>query len=338
MKALKLIELGKAQVTDDPIAGRAGDDAMTVRVEACGVCGTDRRIFGHGSARVSYPRVLGHEIAGTVATPPASRPELAGARVVLAPPAIACGTCPPCLAGRANLCKFRNAYGYELDGGLAEEMVIPSGLAARLSAVPVPDSVPSWLATLAEPVSCCLNGQERLGDISGGWVVIYGAGFIGRTHALLARLAGARTVLVDPDAERLAAVEADATVHNADGPAASRAAAIVGDDLAAIVIACSDPSVHEDAAELASPGCKVLLFAGSASAATSWPANLVHYSELQLIGSFAALPAHVEQAVGLLGGPLAALARDVQRLSLDEVPDLLAGRLRLARPKVVVEI
>lgn len=337
MKALCLSDVRTAEVRDlpEPAAGSA-DGALVADVDACGVCGTDRRIWGHGSPRVQYPRVLGHEIVATVRSAPDS--SLVGRRAVLAPPALPCGECVYCLRGDANLCVNRIAFGYELDGGLAQRVVVPPSAAARVSAVPVPESMPSWLAALAEPVSCCLNGQERLGEISDGWVVVYGAGIIGRTHALLAKHAGAKVAVVDPDQSRLGDIGVDAAVCNADEPAAKRLTDIVGDDLAAVVVAASAPSVHDDAAAFVTPRTKVLLFAGSSDPAKGWSVNLIHYKELEVVGSFAALPRHVEQAVELLGGPLAPLAEDVQCIALDEVPAFLNGELAVDRPKVVVEL
>ncbi len=338
MKAIRLIAPSQVEVADvaNPVPSQ-GD--LLIDVEACGICGTDMRIFGHGSPRVQYPRTLGHEIVGTVRSAGSTQIHLVGRRIVLAPPAISCGGCEPCRTGRANLCRNRYAYGYELDGGFAEQLVVPEILAAHVEPAIVPDGVPSWLAALAEPISCVLNGQERLGDVKDGWVVILGAGFIGRAHNAISRLKGARTVVVDPEPARLAGIDADATVEGGGGEAvAERLKELVGDDLAAIVVANSSPKGNDLAMDVAIEQTRILLFAGCSDPQKGWPVNLVHYKELQLIGSFAALPRHVQEAVELLGGPLRSLGDDVLRIGLDEVPSILTGDRLHASAKVVAEL
>lgn len=339
MNALELRAPGVVKLNSGRETTSFGEGELIVDVDACGICGTDLRIYRHGSPRVTYPRILGHEIVGTVRSAPGVRSDLVGKRVVLAPPAIPCGACEPCRLGRLNLCRSRTAFGYELDGGFAGHVRVPPKLVERLQPIVVPDEVPSWVATLAEPISCCLNGHERLGATPSSWVVVLGAGFIGRVHNLLARLDGAKTVVVDPEPGRLADVEADARVQGSDGQeVADQIRAIVGDNLAAIVIANSAPATHELAMEVAIERTRVLLFAGCSDPQKGWRVNVVHYKEMELFGSFAALPHHVARAVELLGGPLVNLASGVERITLDEVPSFFEGRRQPTQPKVVVEL
>jgi L-iditol 2-dehydrogenase len=226
-----------------------------------------------------------------------------------------------------------------LDGGFAEQLLVPAALARHVEPAIVPENVPSWLAALAEPVSCVLNGQERLGDVKDGWVVILGAGFIGRAHNAISRLKGARTVVVDPEPARLAGIDADAVVEGGGGDdVASQLKSLVGDDLAAIVVANSSPQGNDLAMDVAIEQTRILLFAGCSDPEKGWPVNLIHYKELELIGSFAALPRHVQEAVELLGGSLNSLGEDVLRIDLEDVPSILRGDRLHTSPKVVVEL
>jgi threonine dehydrogenase-like Zn-dependent dehydrogenase len=97
---------------------RLSDDAVTVRVSAAGLCGTDYRIWT-GDRPVAYPRVMGHEFVGRVAARGAAVTTLAvGSRVVVEPN-YSCGRCPLCREGNRNLCFARTAIGIDVDGGFA---------------------------------------------------------------------------------------------------------------------------------------------------------------------------------------------------------------------------
>lgn len=339
MEVLELTGPGAATIALRPDTMGSDEGELVVGVAACGICGTDLRIYRHGSTRLRYPRVLGHEIVGTVSAAPRSHRHLVGRVVVLAPPAIPCGVCGPCRRGWVNLCRSRTTFGYELDGGFASEVRVPASLVQYFEPVVVPHNVAPWFAALAEPIACCLNGSERLGATRDGWVVILGAGLIGRIHNLLARVDGAKTVVVDPDPARLEGMEADATLIGGDGDDVARhVGGVVGDDLAAIVVATSSPAAHDLAMKVGAERTRVLLFAGCSDTEKGWRVNVVHYKELCVVGSFAALPRHVAQALELLQGPLRALSDDVERIGLREVPAVLDGKRVSARPKVVVEI
>lgn len=336
MRALELTAPGTVQLVTNRSSPESASGDLIADVEACGVCGTDLRIYRHGSPRISYPRVLGHEIVATVREAPDSNSGLIGRRVVLAPPAIPCGVCVQCRRGQVNLCRSRMAFGYELDGGFAEEVRVPAAQLEHLQPAIVPKQMPAWLAALAEPVSCCLNGHERLGPTNEGWVVVLGAGFIGRVHNQLARLDGARTAIVDPDALRLESIDADAKIAGeSEVELADRLRVVVGDNLSAIVIANSSPATHDLAMEIAVEHTKVLFFAGCSDPTKGWRVNVVHYKELELIGSFAALPRHVEAAINLLAGPLSTLGNGVERVLIEELPSLFDGTRSLAQPKSV---
>src|SRR3989442_6361995 len=97
---------------------------VIVRVVAAGLCGTDYSIWT-GDRPVDYPRVMGHELVGSVeavaADVTAVRP---GGRVVVEPN-YGCGRCPLCLEGNRNLCLSRRAVGIDVDGGFAELVRLP---------------------------------------------------------------------------------------------------------------------------------------------------------------------------------------------------------------------
>lgn len=112
-------------------------DEVLVRVGACGVCGTDLKISSGALPGIDPPRIMGHEIAGTV--------ERVGSEVRVLRPGqrvtcyfyISCGRCPNCRAGRGTICtEFQGRLGFERDGGFAEYVAVPAQ-----NCIPIPDSL-----------------------------------------------------------------------------------------------------------------------------------------------------------------------------------------------------
>lgn len=183
----------------DPEPDPARDEAL-VRVERVGICGSDMHAFLGHDARRPAPLVLGHEAAGTVVGGPDD-----GRRVTVNP-LVACGTCPRCTEGRANLCPAREIVSMmPRPGAFAQYIAIP-----RANLVTVPDDVALAKAALAEPIACGWHAVRlaertlhgRLGDTD---ALVIGGGAIGVGAALALAAAGARSVvLTEPSAARRA--------------------------------------------------------------------------------------------------------------------------------------
>src|SRR5690349_24989308 len=117
MLAARLHAPGRMSVEDMP-RPVPGPHDLLVRVEACGIRGSDRHMF-RGEYPTARPVILGHEFCGIVEETGAEVTRLvAGARIT-ADPNIACGHCPACRAGRVNLCANLEAIGVTRDGGFA---------------------------------------------------------------------------------------------------------------------------------------------------------------------------------------------------------------------------
>lgn len=197
-------------------------DELLVRVEACGICGSDRHMF-LGEYPTAVPVIQGHEFSGIVVGrgPDAARISV-GARIT-GDPNIACGHCPGCRAGRVNLCDNLQALGVTRNGGFAEYVLVPEGQAYAL-----PASLDPLHGSFCEPVACCLHGMDVARIERGQSVTVLGGGVIGLIMMQLAKNAGAGTVILSTRQEprrRLAmALGADATVDPSavDGVAAIR--------------------------------------------------------------------------------------------------------------------
>lgn len=172
-----------------------GPGEIRVRVDACGLCGSDLHFF---HARSWDPGLIpGHEITGRIEAigdrPPdvVARRGLGVGSAVVVEPIESCGVCVGCRAGRSSICPELRLAGVSRAGGFAEAIVMP---AERIH--PIAEDLEPALAALAEPLAVGLHGLER-GDLgTDDRVLVLGGGTIGIVTALAARLAGAREVVV----------------------------------------------------------------------------------------------------------------------------------------------
>jgi L-gulonate 5-dehydrogenase len=183
--------------------GAPGPGQVLVGPEAVGLCGSDFHYFLGDIGTIEdpstlYPRVQGHEAAGTILALGADCPgQLAvGERVALWPVS-ACGHCYACRIGRPNACVSISLIGVHTDGALQEQLLVPAE-----QVFPVGDQDPA-LAALIEPVSIAMRSVDRGSVASGEHVVVLGAGPIGQALALAAIDRGASVLVVDTVASRL---------------------------------------------------------------------------------------------------------------------------------------
>lgn len=269
-----------------------GPGEVRIKIGANTVCGTDLRIIrGEKTKGVDLGVVLGHELAGHVDAVGDGVLGFEDGDLVALPPSITCGLCVPCRRGQEHLCERVHLVGYDVDGGLAEYMLIPReaiarGQLAKASA----DLDPSQLC-LAEPLSCCLNGMDNYRVEVGDVVVILGVGPIGMIHLQLARLAGAQTVIVsDPNTSRLArarALGADVTVDPTEQNLLEVVRDVTGGAGADVAVLCIGlPELVNECLELVRKRGRVSIFAGLAGEGWSTiAANLIHYRELTVVGA-----------------------------------------------------
>ena len=194
VKAVRWHSAGDVRVEEIPDPGSPPPGWVRLRVEACGICGTDVEEYVHGPVVVANaPVVLGHEIAGVVEEAGDGVALRVGQRVAIEGNLV-CGRCPWCLRGEANLCQSNEQLGLQRDGGLAEFVLAPEVVCASVDA-----DVPPEVAALAEPLSVAVRAVRRAGVQAGSTVAVVGGGAVGLLVAQVARRSGAgRIVLVDP--------------------------------------------------------------------------------------------------------------------------------------------
>lgn len=187
MKVAYFTGIRKLELADRPRPAPERDDDVLLRIDRVGVCGSDVHYYVDGRIGdqvLAYPATLGHECSGTVvATGPGVRTLQPGDRVAI-DPALVCGRCDQCLAGRPNTCRklrFMGGPG-EAPGALAEYSVLPAE-----NCLAIPDSMTLDQATLAEPLSVGLYAV-RLGELRPGMAIgVFGAGPIGLSVLLCAK-------------------------------------------------------------------------------------------------------------------------------------------------------
>jgi L-iditol 2-dehydrogenase len=204
MKSLLLAEYNRLEIADLPLPP-VGADEVLVRVETCGICGSDVHGYDGSSGRRIPPIVMGHEAAGTVASVGAGVHRWAEGDRVTFDSTIYCGRCGFCAAGQVNLCDHRQVLGvscgeYRRHGAFAEFVVVPERILYAL-----PAEISFAEAALLEAVSVALHAV-RISEAEGGQTaLVIGSGMIGLLILQAARVAGCSRIFVcDVDPSRLA--------------------------------------------------------------------------------------------------------------------------------------
>ena len=282
MKAIKLSEPYSVSCVDIPIA-KAGEDQALIKIHTAGICGSDIGAYRGTNGLVTYPRIIGHELAGEVISiGKNSRGIKAGDKVVV-DPYIFCGHCYPCSIGRTNCCIDLKVLGVHVDGGMAEYFAHPSDLLIK-----VPDGMSMVEAAMAEPLTISLHGIHRGSLKKGEYVAIIGAGPIGLVAALVAKAYGAYPVLLDVVDERLE-FASELGINHVINPGHQDAVVeirkITGGEMAQLVMECSgaNGAIRSTLDYVANAGRITLT--GWPKNETSLPTDLITKKEVDIRGA-----------------------------------------------------
>ncbi len=307
MRAVVMTAPMQLEVRDVP-RPRVEDGGMLVKVEACGLCGSDLRTIRSGHSKVTLPWILGHEICGTVvATGNDYRGSWApGDRLSIGPNTYD-PTDPYCIDGRHELSSGVREIAQAWPGGFAEYVAIPPESVRLGNLLPAPDGMPSSIAAIVEPGSSVIHAHEKAGTHLGDTVLVMGTGPIGCLHLAVARASGASKVFVcDINEDRLAAAETfgpDALIHNATENVVERVRELTDGVGPSIVITANpSPASQVTAVEAAAVGGRVVLFGGlpHGDSTPGVDMNLVHYKNLTMIGISKFAPRHFAMSLALL--------------------------------------
>ncbi len=308
---------------------RPGPGEVLVQVGAALTCGTDIKTYrrGHPLLIKQAPTVFGHEFAGAIVeTGPGVERFVPGQRVVAANSA-PCGACADCAAGRPSLCEAL----VFLNGAYAEYVVVPEPI-VRCNLLPIPDHLTFRAAALVEPLACVLHGLARSEVEPDSTVAVFGAGAIGGLMAALAAARGARVIVVDLSAARLAKARQLGAAHTvnareeADVVGAVRRLTPGGRGVDVALEAVGQPEVWEQAMAVARRGALVNFFGGCVSGTSiRVDTRRMHYDQLRLIGVFHHTPAFIREALAhLADGRVNAAQFVTHEMALARLPDAFA--------------
>ncbi len=311
-----------------------GAGEVLVRIDTCGICGTDLKKIHTGSH--SAPRVFGHEMAGTIAAIGAGVRGFAVGDRVMAFHHIPCGQCFYCRKQTFAQCETYKkvgttaGLGEAAGGGFAEYIrvmdwivgdgVTPAGL------IPIPGNIPFEQAAFIEPVNTCFKAVRLLALEPDDTVLVIGQGSIGIILAALAAQTGATVLTSDMYPERHA-IAAHFGLHHpldARGDVVAACKAVThgrGADVALVAVGAD--ALIATAMAAIRPGGRVMLFASTQHGMAPFDPAAVCMDEKTLMGSYSASVAIQQEGIDLVfegyrSGKLDLTRLISHRFSLDE--------------------
>jgi len=192
MKSIVIPKPGEISVLERPMPAEPDKDEVIVRVKAAGICGSDLHIYHGRSAFATYPRVIGHEIAGEIYKAGSMVKDFKPGDKVAVDPVISCGECYACRIGQHNVCSSVKVLGVHVDGGYSKYIKVNAGNVHR-----IPDYLSWEEAAVIEPFSIAAEAVDRGRLCAGDSVLICGAGPIGLVILQAVKRVGAKAMIID---------------------------------------------------------------------------------------------------------------------------------------------
>lgn len=296
MKAAMYYGQGRIEIVDLP-RPTISDGELLVRVDACGLCGSDLMQWYQDQRA---PTVLGHEPVGEVVEAGRGASIPVGSRVFVHHH-VPCMECALCLRGRDTLCPQFRATSIA-PGGLAEFIRVPAVNAAA-DVLILPDTLSTRAATLIEPLACVIRGLRLAGVSADDRVVVVGAGAMGllEVGALVAR--GVEVIVVEPRSDRRRRAQQMGARVCQDGSFEATRAALGVDGARVVVVTTTSAAAIAMSLTLAGPAGVVQLFAPPSPGHTI-PLDLgaVWFREVRIESSYSAGPMDTREALDMLTG------------------------------------
>lgn len=307
MKAAVFYGAGDIRIEERPMP-KAGPGQMVVKIDYCGVCGTDMEAYKHEIVKPVI--VLGHENVGTVYEVGEGVTRFkVGDKVLCGPPSYCAEHCSACRSGKPNIC----AYGFPRtngiggpDGGFAEYMLV--GDVDHTMIIPVPDGVDPKEAVLFDVICVSLHALRRSNFKFGDNVVVSGGGPIGLAAIQIAKAAGARRVVAletdDAKFPRLKEYGADycINVKACENIGAEVRRALGNEDGADVTLECSgsQASLLNCVFQAAKSGSQVVLVGIVGEPLSQLSLAPVIPREIDFISSFVYTPEEIEIYLDML--------------------------------------
>lgn len=300
MKAIRLDQPRQFSLLDLPVPAAPAAGEALVRVHRVGICGTDYGGYLGKMPFYSYPRIPGHELGVEVL---AVGPDVTNVRPgdrCAVEPYINCQTCYSCRRGHTNCCEHHKTLGVMCDGGLAEQFLLPARklhISTRLTY--------DQLA-LVETLAIGCHAVDRAAPKPGETVLVIGAGPIGLSAIEFVKVSGARCLVMDMNADRLAfcrdVMKVDGIIPaTGDGSEITALAALTGGQLADVVIDATGSNKSMVACFAYAAFAGRVVYVGITQQELTFPhAPLLHRRELTILASRNALSRDFARIIALI--------------------------------------
>ena len=284
-----------------------GPGEVLVRVVAATTCGTDLKVYlqGRHARMLTPPSVFGHEFSGTVAAVGSQVSAFEPGMRVVSNNSAPCDRCFYCRRGQPNLCDDL----VFINGGYAEYIAVPERI-VQTNLLILPDDLPFQVACITEPLACVLHCLDLAVFSPGDTVVVNGDGPSGLMLAAMAKRRGARVILCGRAPQRLRVARQfgiELLINYAVVPDQAEAVRSLTEDGRGVEVAIEAvgrPEVWETTTAMVRKGGQAIFYGGPPMGARMMvDAPALHYDQITLQGVFHNTPAHVAQALEILGDP-----------------------------------
>jgi len=300
MKAMALTGIRRLEPLEVPDPSIARDTDVLVRIRAVGICGSDLHYFKEGRIGdqvIEFPYTVGHECAGVVEEVGRAVTALKRGDRVAIDPAMPCWHCDQCRDGRHHTCRALRFLGCpgQAPGCLSERLILP-----ETSCFPIPESTTFERAVISEPLAIGIYGVRKSMPIKGKRIGILGAGPIGMSVLLGAKVKGAQGIYVTDKIDgRLAmarGVGATWTGNPVKEDVVRRIAEREPEELDAVFECCGQQEALDQGVTLLKPGGKLMILGIPAVERISFDVDDTRRKEICI--------QHVRRQVGCTGEAL----------------------------------
>ncbi|MFB6342045.1 zinc-binding dehydrogenase [Saccharicrinis sp. FJH62] len=263
MKAVALTNIKTLEVVDIPDVNEPGKGEVLIKVKSVGVCGSDMHYYRTGrigSQVVAYPFVLGHEFAGEIVKVGEGVKNVKPGSRVAVDPAMSCGKCDQCRAGREHTCRNLTFLGNpgQSDGCMKEYIVMPANTCFEL-----PEKLSFDDGMLCEPFSIGIYAVKSFGNVSGLDIGILGFGPIGMSVLSALKPNNPSSVIVSEKLDyRLYTAEtfgADYAINPLKENLVEKANALYENQLDVVFECCGQQDAVAQAIEMLKPGGTLMI-------------------------------------------------------------------------------
>ena len=328
MKAIQLEKPEHLRLIDIAEPQKPAANEALVAIRCIGICGTDYSGYLGKFPFFSYPRIPGHELGvEVIEVGPEVKHVTPGDRCAVEP-YMNCERCYACQRGHTNCCEHLKTLGVMCDGGMREQMILP---ARKLHLSP---NLTFEQMALVETLAIGCHAVDRGKTEAGDNVVVIGAGPIGLSVLEFVKVAGAKSIVLDVNEQRLSFAKevlgVDHIIHLADADlAVAQLAAVTDGHLADLVIDATgnNSSMGQALRYVASAGR--LVYVGITQQEISFAHRSMHLREMTLFASRNALPRDFARIIKLIeDGNIDTQPWITHRTSLAGIPDAFPDFLK----------